>query len=202
MKGLLYKDLCVLLSEMKFMLLLVILFCLIPQRGDFFFGGFFFIYGGLMIPFSLMAYDERAKWDTLAAMLPYAPRDLVLSRYCMGWLIAAGSGVVYLLGRLAFSENNRITQADTTALLTMVGLFLLLQAIFLPILFRNGVEKARMMGILLLVVIAILVGGLTAIFSELLPTLISLASFLPLIGLALCLASLPLSINLYRHRRC
>ncbi|MDY3014694.1 MAG: ABC-2 transporter permease [Evtepia sp.] len=201
MKGLLYKDFRVLVREMKFMLLLVILFCLIPQRGDFFFGGFFFIYGGLMIPFSLMAYDERAKWDTLAAMLPYAPRDLVLSRYCMGWLIAACAGVVYLIGRFFLPSGQPFAPADATALLMMVGLFLLLQAVFLPILFRNGVEKARMMGILLLVVIAILVGGLTALFSELLPTLASLAAFLPLIGLALCLASIPLSIKLYCHRR-
>ena len=46
----------------------------------------------------VMSYDERAKWDTFAAMLPYASREIVLSRYLGGWLCVALAGVLYAIG--------------------------------------------------------------------------------------------------------
>ncbi|MFQ8984559.1 MAG: ABC-2 transporter permease [Evtepia sp.] len=76
MKALLYKDACVLWKQMKFMLLLVAIFCLLPN--GFGLNAFFVAYAGLMLPMSLLAYDERARWDSFAAMLPYSPRAVVV----------------------------------------------------------------------------------------------------------------------------
>ena len=71
MKALLYKDACVLWKQMKFMLVIIAVFCLLPN--SFGLNTFFVVYAGLMLPVSLMAYDERAHWDSFAAMLPYPP---------------------------------------------------------------------------------------------------------------------------------
>ena len=80
MHALLYKDFRVMWKQMKAFLLLIAIFCLIPNQA-LNLSAFFVVYAGLMLPMSLMSYDERAKWDTFAAMLPYASREIVLSRY-------------------------------------------------------------------------------------------------------------------------
>ena len=86
MKALLYKDACVIWGQLKILVLLVALFCLMPQLR---LNGFFLIYAGIMFPTTLMSFDERSKWDTLAGMLPYADRERVLSRYVSGWAALA-----------------------------------------------------------------------------------------------------------------
>ena len=96
MKALLYKDACVIWGQLKILVLLVALFCLMPQLR---LNGFFLIYAGIMFPTTLMSFDERSKWDTLAGMLPYADRERVLSRYVSGWA-ALAFGVIFLAGYL------------------------------------------------------------------------------------------------------
>ena len=86
MKALLYKDACVIWGQLKILVLLVALFCLMPQLR---LNGFFLIYAGIMFPTTLMSFDERSKRDTLAGMLPYADRERVLSRYVSGWAALA-----------------------------------------------------------------------------------------------------------------
>ena len=99
MKALLYKDACVIWGQLKILVLLVALFCLMPQLR---LNGFFLIYAGIMFPTTLMSFDERSKWDTLAGMLPYADRERVLSRYVSGWAALACGAVLYHSGAWAW----------------------------------------------------------------------------------------------------
>ena len=69
MKALLCKDFRVMWKQMKAFLLLIAIFCLIPNQA-LNLSSFFVVYAGLMLPMSLMSYDERAKRDTFAALLP------------------------------------------------------------------------------------------------------------------------------------
>ena len=61
MHALLYKDFRVMWKQMKAFLLLIAIFCLIPNQA-LNLSAFFVVYAGLMLPMSLMSYDERAKW--------------------------------------------------------------------------------------------------------------------------------------------
>ena len=54
------------------------------------------IYGS-MIPYSAMAYDQQSRWNTFARMLPYREKDIVLSRYVLGWLCTAVGGAAVLV---------------------------------------------------------------------------------------------------------
>ncbi len=90
---------------------------------------------------SLMSYDERAKWDTFAAMLPYASREIVLSRYLGGWLCVALAGVLYAIGG-ALAAGQPFPPAERLVSLGwLFALTLAAQAILFPYLFRHGVEK-------------------------------------------------------------
>lgn len=136
MKGLLYKDFLVLRRSMWTMLVLVAVFCFIPNGSVFNLGVFFVIYTALL-PVSLLAFDERARWNRLAPMLPVTDRDIVRSKYAMGVLLALCAGALYWAGR-ALHGTPGPGQA-----LTAMAMALIFQSILYPILFRYGVEKGR-----------------------------------------------------------
>ena len=198
MKGLLYKDILILIKQLKFALVMIAIFCLI-SNDDFGLNRFFLLYSGLFLPITLFAVDEATRWEDYAAMLPCSLRDIVLSRYVLGWLGLAFAGVFFAVGIfLPFGGKG-----DLIALVLMVGVALLFQGIILPILFRFGPTKGRLVSILMIVVVAVLVWALY----DLLESAGMLAGgawavwLLLLVGAAVCVASIPLSVRQYAIRR-
>ena len=200
MKALLYKDACVLWKQMKFMLVIIAVFCLLPN--SFGLNAFFVVYPGLMLPVSLMAYDERAHWDSFAAMLPYPPRALVLSRYAAGWLLTLLAGVLYLVGALIQDPGAPLGTALGT-LGWVLAVVLLCQAILFPFFFRVGTEQGRLYMILLSVLLLLGGVGLTSLLNVAVPAVSTLLMLAPVglgVALAACLASVPVAVGQYAKR--
>lgn len=200
MKALLYKDACVLWKQMKFMLVIIAVFCLLPN--SFGLNAFFVVYPGLMLPVSLMAYDERAHWDSFAAMLPYPPRALVLSRYAAGWLLTLLAGVLYLVGALIQDQGAPLGTALGT-LGWVLAVVLLCQAIRFPFFFRVGTEQGRLYMILLSVLLLLGGVGLTSLLNVAVPAVSTLLMLAPVglgVALAACLASVPVAVGQYAKR--
>ena len=200
MKALLYKDACVLWKQMKFMLVIIAVFCLLPN--SFGLNAFFVVYPGLMLPVSLMAYDERAHWDSFAAMLPYPPRALVLSRYAAGWLLTLLAGVLYLVGALIQDQGAPLGTALGT-LGWVLAVVLLCQAIIFPFFFRVGTEQGRLYMILLSVLLLLGGIGLTSLLNVAVPAVSTLLMLAPVglgVALAACLASVPVAVGQYAKR--
>lgn len=200
MKALLYKDACVLWKQMKFMLVIIAVFCLLPN--SFGLNAFFVVYPGLMLPVSLMAYDERAHWDSFAAMLPYPPRALVLSRYAAGWLLTLLAGVLYLVGALIQDQGAPLGTALGT-LGWVLAVVLLCQAILFPVFFRVGTEQGRLYMILLSVLLLLGGVGLTSLLNVAVPAVSTLLMLAPVglgVALAACLASVPVAVGQYAKR--
>ena len=202
MKALLYKDACVLWKQMKFMLVIIAVFCLLPN--SFGLNAFFVVYPGLMLPVSLMAYDERAHWDSFAAMLPYPPRALVLSRYAAGWLLTLLAGVLYLVGALIQDQGAPLGTALGT-LGWVLAVVLLCQAILFPFFFRVGTEQGRLYMILLSVLLLLGGVGLTSLLNVAVPAVSTLLMLAPVglgVAVAACLASVPVAVGQYAKRTC
>ena len=198
MKALLYKDFLVLWKQMKFVIFMVAIFCMMPDTG-LSLNAFFVAYSGLIVPVTLFAYDERAKWDSLAAMMPFSTRDMVLSRYVFSWLAIAYAVLCYLAGMLLF-QSGLLEDALITMGLTLT-LLLVVQAVYFPILFRLGSEKGRML--LFLVIIGIMVlAFLGAAILDKLAITPSPSVTLPglVIGAVLSLASVKVSVKQYEQR--
>ncbi|MFQ9411811.1 MAG: ABC-2 transporter permease [Evtepia gabavorous] len=163
------------------------------------------VYAGLMLPMSLMSYDERAKWDTFAAMLPYASREIVLSRYLGGWLCVALAGVLYAIGG-ALAAGQPFPPAERLVSLGwLFALTLAAQAILFPYLFRHGVEKARLYMMIFFVVLLAPGGrlgrpgcGRRCLQGSILFLLGAPAALV--LALLLCLASVLLSVRQYVKR--
>ena len=115
MKGLLLKDILTLYKQTKIILLLMVVFACIPGLPT----SAFAVFYGAMMPITALAYDERSKWDELAAMMPYSTRHVPLNTETLISIPLVASGA------------------------------LLMMLIHLPLMFRLGVEKGRIIYILL-----------------------------------------------------
>lgn len=196
MRGLLYKDACTLVRQVGIMLALVVLFgCM--QRGSMTAVAIFY---ASLLPMTALAYDERCKWDTMAAGMPYSDLTLVGSKYVLGAVCIAGATAVSLLAQLAFGS---FCAEDAVSTLLIALLAFALNVIELPVMFRLGVEKGRLVFLLLTC------GGVSAILvwrDAFIDTLDRIenpaAALLVLAGAAAVLTavSLPLAVRMYRKR--
>lgn len=209
MKGLLLKDFCILKKQMKLMVVFVIFYAIwavaakMPTMM-----GTMVILLSIMMPISSMSYDEAGQWYRYAFSLPIPRRTLVLSKYVLGFLVSLGGLVVSAIGNiiiLALTNGENALESW----LTIIG-FLELGVIFLsiiiPILFKYGVEKGR----LLIVVIAVIPSLLGALLGSTLKTsgtLMPSAELLqailyssPLFTLAIFLISFRISVGICRKK--
>lgn len=155
MKGLLIKDFLSLAKQMKFFLLIIIVFACIPGYS---FMTFALVYV-TMLPMSSIAFDERSKWDKLAAMMPYSAMDSVLSKYLMGLILVLSTSVVICFGQaiVRIFTHTSLDGVFFTQLALVICFALIIESIELPVLIKFGVEKGRLLIILFVVIVC--VGG-------------------------------------------
>lgn len=201
MKGLLLKDWKTLLKQMKVMLVIVVVFACIPGT----YMAAFALFYAAMMPITALAYDERAKWDELAAMMPYTAKAIVGSKYALGLTLVLPVLALSVLSRLIV-HSTPIVSEDTMALLITACLSLILMAINLPFMFRFGVEKGRLIYILL--TCAFVVAGVS--FADKLTDMINgigtaMVTIVPLLLLAVTAIALfvscCISVHVYRAKR-
>lgn len=204
MRALIQKDCYVLWKQMKIFLVVMV----VIMVGNGAFGSVFIVIWCAMLPYTAIAYDERCKWDQLAAMMPYTPRDLVLSKYVLGWLCAGGAGALALAMQLIAKVLPGSVDCGTplSVLLSFCGSICIL-SITLPLMLRFGVERGRMV---MFVLIFLVCGGAGAIGSFIssgsMPgnpaALLSAAAAAGALAAAVLTAvSIPLSLRLYAARR-
>ena len=200
MKGLLYKDAVTLMKQLKLFLMMILIFAVIPGYNMMTFA---LVYCA-MLPFSAMAYDERSKWNRLAAMLPYSNAQLVLCKYILGWLSVIGAMLIAAVAQFA-AILIRGAQAELdTMLLTLVvsaSVSLILLALSLPFLYRFGVERGRMTFIVAIVLGVVGVTLFSNVISFDLNSAFSrwLILLVPALAVALNAISVPISTRLYQH---
>lgn len=201
MKGLLIKDWKTLLKQMKVMLVIVVVFACIPGT----YMAAFALFYAAMLPITALAYDERAKWDELAAMMPYTAKAIVGSKYVLGLTLVLPVLALSMLSRLII-HSMPIVSEETMSLLITAELSLILMAIDLPFMFHFGVEKGRLIYILL--TCAFVVAGVS--FADKLTDMINgigtaMVTIVPLLLLAVTAIALfvscCISVHVYRAKR-
>lgn len=202
MKALILKDFYVLWRQFRYFLALLLIFSVIPKS---FSATFIVIYAG-MLPYSAMAYDERSKWEQLAAMLPYSNRDIVLGKYVFGWLCTLAAAVLSLgLQALASSLWSALLSPGFRVTALAVCSACCILALTLPMMFRFGVEKGRMVMFLMIFLVCGSAGILNAMVEAadhsglVFPVLVMAG--LPAVALVLTAVSIPLSLRFYLARQ-
>ena len=197
MKALLIKDLYVVNKQLRLYLLILVVF--IAFNRDF--GSIFLPVWCSMLPYTSIAYDEQSKWDTLAGMMPYSIRDLVLSKYIFGWICVAAMRVGMVIVQWALALAGFSGGPDFLMILVGLCASASIMAVSLPGIFRFGVERGRMFMFLFIFLICG-AAGTASYFVEEMPATISAVKFLlPVVPLVLTAVSVPLSMKFYARRR-
>lgn len=206
MSGLLLKELYMARKYCRLHLVITVLFlgmAMLPSAENL----FLLFYPSAMasfIPVTLLSYDTQSKWDVYFDTLPTSRAQYVSAKYLIGLilgeLVLALTAVTQLL---AIRLNGEIGLNQLLPLLWgLQAITLVLPTLCLPLIFKWGVEKGR---IVFLVMIGVVCGGSAVlalnvkdggIFS--LPG--NLSVWLLLGAIVLYALSWLLSIRLYRTR--
>ena len=201
MKGLVWKDIYTLLKQAKFILLLMVLFACLPGYSM----SAFAIFYGAMLPITALAYDERSKWDELAAMMPYSVKEIVGSKYVLGLLLVGGISALSIAARIVIGiiKATPFDAEGIISILILACLSLVLLMVDLPLMFRLGVEKGRIIYILLTCVGVVAgvsyIDQLMAVLdSMMVSTMLLIVLLVTAVGLGI---SYCISARIYRVRR-
>lgn len=201
MKGLLIKDWKTLLKQMRVMLAIVVVLACFPGTNM----AAFALFYAAMLPITALAYDERAKWDELAAMMPYTAKSIVGSKYVLGLTLVLPVLALSMLSRLLVHSTPIVTEEPMSLLIT-AELSLILMAIDLPFMFRFGVEKGRLIYILLTCAFVLTgvtyVGKLADAVNDIETAMVTTVPLLLLAAAVIALfISYLISVRVYRARR-
>ncbi|MBR6518371.1 MAG: ABC-2 transporter permease [Oscillospiraceae bacterium] len=149
MKGLIIKDLTVLKSSLKTVLIIVVLFAFMGiKSGSAYMTTFASVYAAIL-PMTCMAYDERSRFNRYAVAMPISPRDIALSKYLTGLILAAVATAIALVITLF----TKAPIGETAAGCMLIPAFY--HTFMLPVMFKFGVEKSRLMVLIGVVIPAV-----------------------------------------------
>ena len=198
MSALILKDYYVIFRQMRIFLLLVLVFSCIPGA---FYSTFAVVYAS-MLPYTALAYDERSHWDQMAAMMPYSDRDLVLSKYVFGWLsTAAAAAATFVLQTVLAAVWSGAEGPSVPVILLSVCVAVCILDITLPMMFRFGVEKARLAMFLIIFLVCAGAGAVSAIDQSGGPDFGFQMWAPPAVAVVMTAVSVPLSVRLYGRRK-
>lgn len=201
MKGLILKDFINLKKQSKITAILIVFYFLLSKttKSTGMFEGMILILFAMM-PITAISYDERANWDKYGLTMPVSRAEMVLSKYILGLILSTFSLVlIFIIQILMGTEMNK---ENITVPFVIFGISILFISLILPIMFRFGVEKGRMLMFIVLMIPTILITMLPNIFktppSE---EMITKALYaLPIIILIIFILSILISINIYKKK--
>lgn len=203
MKGLLLKDLLSLKKQGKFLGLLFVFYLVMALNSD---NPYLFLsivsIMTVMLTMTSMAYDERSHWERYALTMPLARNTIVFSKYILALILVIGADFLSFLLLMLMKKTDFIESILYT--FAMMGASLIFISLILPILFRYGVEKGRllMMAILFTPTIIIVLGSRMGLTLPELPQVKPLFVGILLSGaiLMIVLSSLAISIKIYQRK--
>lgn len=137
MSGFIKKDLAIIRCNLKTYLIILIVYLIfsIYQKINISFMGPFF---SIMLIFTTFNYDNYSKWDMYAATLPKGRINNVLAKYLTTFILCFISSLFCSIFNY-FLIDNYSYLSDFGSLLGTIMVI----AIFFPIIYKFGIEKAR-----------------------------------------------------------
>lgn len=146
MSGLIWKDVLVMRKTLKGYALFLALYMVMAVMGMFDVSMVTAMIEiiVMMLPIGAFAYDEQAKWDRYAAVLPMGRRSMVAARYLFTLVTALCAAVFGALVCVILSILGRAELAEGLAtVLAAMGMGIFIADIMLPLCYKLGAERAR-----------------------------------------------------------
>ncbi len=163
MHGLIQKDIYSLKGSMKSIALIMIVFgvIFIPQAGGVsFIAVTVFMMSSLVI--STISMDDFVKWDKYALTLPLSRKDIVKSKYELLLLLSVTGAVIGLVVSIIYNVIvGEVSVEDILMMgIMMVAISIALLGIVMPVIYKFGVEKARILMMVCIFLPIVLILGL------------------------------------------
>jgi len=162
MSGLILKDLFTQKKNLRTMLI----FCLIFIGVFGFFNGqielvtSFIIFFASILSLSAFSFDKYSSWDNYALTLPISRKTIVGARYLLVLLLICIAASIDLLLILLLAQFKTITLWELlTSIYVMMAFILILLAFSLPLIYKFGAERGRLILISLALVPFIIIQG-------------------------------------------
>ncbi len=201
MKGLILKDFINLKKQSKVIGVLVVFYLLlaITTKNNSMFGAMMLILFAMM-PITAISYDERANWDKYGLTMPVSRTEMVLSKYILGLILSSFALVLNFIVQILMGTE--MNTENITIVFVIFGVSIIFFSLLLPIMFKFGVEKGRMLMILVLMLPTIII----MLLPEIVKTppseeMITKALYaLPFIIVIIYVLSIFISINIYNKK--
>lgn len=166
MTGLILKDFLVMKKTLRYYLLVMAVYSFMAFTGTLTYSivSGFAVIMGCMAPMSTFAYDEQARWDKFAVSTPVGRKGVVKARYLFSLILLLVGGVLAVVISFVIVRFGKVEATvwweplAITAVVCLVGL--LLNCVILPILFKFGAEKSRVVS---LAIFGVTFGGMAAL---------------------------------------
>ncbi len=160
MVGFIKKDIAMMKSNWKIIGILMVVYTIMGLMGKMDIS-FILPFMCVMIMISTFSYDNYNNWDAYSIALPNGRKNSVKSKYITTMLMILMVSIITMILSLMISYINTKTLNYEQILVTMFGtLFgtLIVLSLMYPIIYKCGVEKARIV-IFLLVFGIVIIGG-------------------------------------------
>ena len=143
MLGFIKKDLLVMKNNLKYFLLMILVFAFFSRESNIIY--FIPIFISIMIFITTFSYDDYNKWDTYAITLPLSREKIVLAKYLTSLLLMVGTVLITFLLSFVIDTINHSFDFDEVFPMIFGGLFalVLLQSFMYPLIYKFGTEKGR-----------------------------------------------------------
>lgn len=200
MKGLLLKDILNFKKQgvMFFFLIALWFFIGIKNKDMYYLSGIIAMMT-LLVPITVISYDEKAKWERYALTMPISKGTVVVSRYLLTIAISVVGGVFSIIAGLMISTS--IKEVLFTNM-SVISIGLLIIAFAFPFIFKYGVEKGRLIMIFIFLIPTLVFTFASEFNIPMLSekVIMQLVYFLPLITLVIIICSIQVSKMIYSKK--
>ena len=204
MVGLIKKDLLMIKSNLKMVLIMLVVFFIMALQGEFdisFVPPFIVV----MLFMSTFSYDEFNKWDAYAVTLPNGRKNVVKSKYIASLILTIVTIILTIIlnSLVGLINNNLEFDKFISTIMGCVFGVILIQSIMYPFIFKYGMEKGRIGLFVISFAIVGIIGLLSSVLKINIPTNVvtffdnSWFVIIPLISIVLLLISYKISEKIY-----
>jgi hypothetical protein len=147
MKGLILKDFIAIKKQCRVLILLALFYIVysVAMKNISMFGVMISLISTMMA-ITTVSYDEYYKWDKYALSMPISRKSIVLSKYLLGFLAdLVGIAVVLPISILIGVLTQKVDIVETLLMVLVFGATAMtFLAIVLPVFFKFGMEKGRL----------------------------------------------------------
>lgn len=200
MKGLLLKDILNFKKQgLMFLFLIALWFFIGIKNKDMYYLSGIIAMMTLLVPITVISYDEKAKWERYALTMPISKGTVVVSRYLLTIAISVVGGVFSIIAGLMISTS--IKEVLFTNM-SVISIGLLIIAFAFPFIFKYGVEKGRLIMIFIFLIPTLVFTFASEFNIPMLSekVIMQLVYFLPLITLVIIICSIQVSKMIYSKK--